>query len=154
MARKAKIEATSEKKDFEAINVISGVTRETDKGSNMWVSDGISEQGETLTFDFGEIKEVSQISLVFDTNFNYSIKQTQNQKRQNQQRKGIPPELVKNYTVKLWKNNEVVLKKDIADNYQRLNTVDFPAVKCDRVTVTVNETNGAGNVHIYEVRIY
>jgi len=153
-ARKAEIKATSQKNGFKATNVISGITRQTENSSNLWISDGISKDGETLTLDFGKSYEVSQIALVFDTNFNFSIKQTQNSKRQNQQRIGIPPELVKDYIIKLWKNDSVVFQEDIIGNYQRLNVIDFAPVSCDKVTVTVTETNGAKDVHIYEVRIY
>ena len=153
-ARKAKIEASSEKEGFEATNVINGVSRITCDNSNMWCSNGICKNGETLTFYFEKTVDISQVLVVFDTNFNYSIKQTQNSKRQAQQRIGVPPELVKNYTIKLWKNDRVVCEKNILDNYQRLNVIDFPAVRCDKVTLTVSETNGCENVHIFEVRLY
>jgi hypothetical protein len=153
-AKSAKIKVSSERELFEAKNVVSGVTRPTDNSPNMWVSNGISEEGETLSFDLNGADEISQVILIFDTNFNYSIKQTQNSKRQNQQRIGVPPELVKNYIIKLWKDNTVVFEKSVCDNHQRLNVIDFPSVNCDKVTITVTETNGCGDAHIYEVRIY
>ena len=153
-ARTAKIKATSQKDGFEIKNIVNGVARQTKNSTNMWVSDGISKDGETVTFDFENETSVSSVNLIFDTNFNYSIKQTQNGKRQKQQRIGIPPELVKNYTIKLWKNNSVVLEKTVCHNFQRLNVVDFPDVNCDKVTITVSETNGCNDAHIFEVRIY
>ena len=153
-ARSAKIKASSEKEGFEAINVVNGVSRPTDNCSNMWASDGILKDGETISIDFIKSSDISQIVLIFDTNFNYSIKQTQNSKRQKQQRIGVPAELVKNYTIKLWKANAVVFEKNICNNHQRLNVIDFPSVNCNKVTITVTETNGCEDVHIYEVRIY
>lgn len=153
-ARSAKIKASSEKEGFEAINVVNGVSRPTDNCSNMWASDGIFKDGETISIDFIKSSDISQIVLIFDTNFNYSIKQTQNSKRQKQQRIGVPTELVKNYTIKLWKANAVVFEKNICNNHQRLNVIDFPSVNCNKVTITVTETNGCEDVHIYEVRIY
>ncbi len=153
-AREANIEAESEKKGYEAINVISGVSRHTDNSTNMWSSDGISKDGVTITFKLDEPADISQIIIMFDTNFNYSIKQTQNSKRQNQQRIGVPPELVKDYTLKFWKDNSIVFEKNVYDNYQRLNVVDFPFINCDKVTITVLKTNGCQDAHIYEVRIY
>ncbi len=153
-ARKASIEAESEKEGYNAINVISGVSRHTDKSTNMWSSDGICENGVTLTFNLEESSDISQMIVIFDTNFNYSIKQTQNSKRQKQQRIGVPPELVKDYTIKLWKENSVVFEKNVCDNFQRMNVVDFPHINCDKVTLTVLNTNGCEDAHIYEVRIY
>lgn len=153
-ARDAKIKASSEKEGFEAVNVINGVARTTENGTNMWASNGISGDGETLSFDLNNTTDVSQVMLIFDTNFNYSIKQTQNSKRQKQQRIGVPPELVKNYTIKLFKKDSVIFEKNICNNYQRLNVIECPVVNCDRVEVTVTETNGCEDVHIFEVRIY
>lgn len=153
-ARNAKIKANSEKEGFEAINVVNGVSRLTDNCSNMWASNGILKDGETICFDLEKAGDISQIILIFDTNFNYSVKQTQNSKRQKQQRTGIPPELVKNYTIKFWKDDTVVFEKSICDNHQRLNVINIPLVNSDKVTVTVTETNGCKDAHIYEVRIY
>lgn len=153
-ARRAVVKASSEKEGFDAINVVSGATRAVGGFSNMWVSDGIGNGGETLSIFLDKATDISQILIVFDTNFNYSIKQTQNSKRQKQQRIGIPPELVKNYTVTLWNKKKVAFKKQIQNNYQRLNIIDFPMVNCDKVTITVTETNGCKDAHIYEVRIY
>jgi hypothetical protein len=120
----------------------------------MWCSNGISDGGETLYFEFENVTTVKQIITVFDTDFNYSIKQTQNSKRQAQQRVGIPPELVKDYTVKLWKNGEVIAEKNICDNHQRRNVIEFPQTDCDKVTLTVFSTNGCCDAHVFEVRIY
>ena len=75
-------------------------------------------------------------------------------KRQKQHCVGIPPELVKNYTVTLWDGDEKVAEKIVSDNVQRANVVDFAPTLCDRITVTVHDTNGAEDVHIYEVRVY
>lgn len=153
-ARNARIKASSETESFEAINVISGVSRPTENGSNMWVSNGLSEEGETLSFDLIKTDKISQIVLVFDTNFNYSIKQTQNLKRQKQQRIGIPPELVKDYTITLWHKGKAVKEHTVTHNYQRVNVLDFEPVLCDRVTVTITATNGCADARIYEIRLY
>lgn len=150
LARTATVTATSEKEGYEASNVIKGITRNND----VWISDGIGEQGETVCIKFKEPSCVSQVRLVFDSNFNYSIKQTMSIKRQKQQRVGVPEELIKDYTVTLWKDGAEVAQKHVSGNHQRLNIVEFDSVACDSVTVTVNATNGAENAHIYEIRIY
>ncbi len=75
-------------------------------------------------------------------------------KRQKQQRIGIPPELVKNYTVSLWLDGKNVAEKSVKDNVKRLNVVDFEETLCDKVVVTVNSTNGHENARIFEIRIY
>lgn len=154
LAKGAEISATSSKTGFGPEQIISGVTRTEDNNKNIWISDGIASDGETVSLKFKNTTRISQVRLTFDSNFNYSIKQTMSVKRQKQQRLGVPPELVKNYTVTLWLNGEKVNKKQIFDNVQRLNVIDFTPTYCDHVTVTVQETNGAEDVHIYEIRLY
>jgi len=150
----ANVSATSEKKGFEAENILSGITRPEGDNSNLWVSDGISKNGETVSLEFEEVVKISEIRLIFDTNFNYSVKQTQNSKRQRQQRIGIPPELVRDYTVKGWMDEKLAFTVDITDNHQRMNVLDVPSGMYDKVSVTVTATNGCEDVHIYEIGIY
>lgn len=153
-AKALNVRATSRKEGFEAENILSGFTRPLDGNSNMWSSNGISDSGETISIILQNDLTLSQVRLVFDTNFNYSVKQTQNSKRQKQQRIGIPPELVKDYTVKLWRDGKVVFCKDVADNCQRMNILDVPKGHYEEITVTVTATNGCADVHIYEIGLY
>ena len=74
--------------------------------------------------------------------------------RQRQQRAGVPAELVKDYTVRLMRNREVVKEITVKDNYQRLNVLDFEDITCDRAEITVHSTNGHPDAVIFEVRAY
>lgn len=154
LARNAVVTATSSKAGFGPEQVINGVSRGEGNSRNIWVSDGISESGETLSLELEQKSQVSQVRLTFDSNFNYAIKLTLSGKRQKQQRIGTPPELVKNYTVTLWDGDKKVGEKTIFDNVQRANVVDFESVACDKVTITVHSTNGAEEARVYEVRVY
>lgn len=154
IAKTAKISATSFKKGCEPENLVNGIGRGVGENKNIWISDGIDSQGETVFVEFSEEKTVSQVRLIFNTNFSYSIKLTMSKIRQLQQRTGVPAELVKNYVVKLWKNNEVVAEKVVCDNSQRLNVINFDNIKCDKATVTVFDTNGCEDAQIYEIRVY
>lgn len=154
LARSATVTATSAKEGFGPEQVISGVSRGEGEERNIWISDGIGADGETLALELQKESTVSQVRLTFDPNFKYAIKLTLSGKRQKQQRIGTPIELVKDYTVILWKGGKKVAEKVITDNVQRFNKVDFEPTSCDKVTVTVNATNGHSDAHIYEVRIY
>jgi len=154
LARKAVVTATSAKDGFGPEQVINGVSRGDGEGNNIWISDGLNGCGETLSLKLAEPSVVSQVRLAFDSNFNYVIKITLSDKRQRQQRIGVPVELVKDYTVSLYKEGKKVAEKTIKDNVQRANVVDFEPVICDGVRITVHATNGAEDVHIYEVRVY
>lgn len=151
VARSATVTASSVFDGFSAENVISGVSR-GDK--NIWVSNGISENGETLSLDLKRECEISEVRLTFDANFNYPIKLTMSKVRQNEQRIGVPPELCKDYTVSLYKSGKKVAEKAVKDNAKRLNVIAFEPTLCDTITVTVYSTNGAENARIFEIRAY
>ncbi len=82
------------------------------------------------------------------------IKITLSKKRQLQQRIGVPPELVKDYTVTLWRGEQKMAEQKVTENDQRQNVVTFEPTECDKVTITIHTTNGEKDVHIYEVRVY
>ncbi|MBQ4564704.1 MAG: FAD-dependent oxidoreductase [Lachnospiraceae bacterium] len=154
LARTASVTATSAREGFSPEKVISGVSRGEREERNIWISDGMSVTGETITLRLAEPSIVSQVRLTFDTNFSYAIKISLSEKRQQQQRIGVPPELVKDYTVTLWKGDEKIAEKMVTDNVQRANAVDFKPTVCDRITVTIHSTNGVADARIYEVRVY
>ena len=154
LARGASISASSALEGYGTENLLSGVTRKEGECENIWVSDGMGEGGETVTLKLSKPEIVSEVRLTFDTNFNYSVKQTMSLKRQKQQRIGPPPELVKDYTVTLLRDGEKAYETTVKDNFQRLNVLQFAPVQCDTVAVTVHETNGCENARIFEIRLY
>ena len=154
LARTAEVTASSAREGFGPEQVISGVSRGEGAQRNIWISEGMGPEGEQLTLKLEKTSEVSQVRLTFDSNFTYAIKPTMSAKRQRQQRIGTPPELVKDYTVALWKDGEKVSERTVRDNVQRANVVELEPAVCDTVTVTVHSTNGGEDAHIYEVRVY
>ena len=154
LARTATVTATSAKEGFGPEQVINGISRGEGDERNIWVSDGMSENGETLTLKLKKAAEVSQVRLTFDSNFNYAIKISMSGERQGQQRIGTPVELAKDYTVELYLNGEKVSEKAVVDNVQRANVVDLDKTLCDEVKVKIHSTNGAADARVYEVRIY
>ena len=154
LARGAKVTATSAQEGFAPENVIDGISRDEDGHRNLWISGEGRAGGETLSLELAEEQPVSEVHLTFDPNFHYPIKITLSRKRQAQQRIGVPPELVRDYTVALWQGDKKVAEQTVTRNVQRKNIVTFPKTECDRITVTVNQTNGSNEAHIYEVRVY
>ena len=68
--------------------------------------------------------------------------------------KGLPRELVRDYTVTLRRNGQTIEEKEVRGNGQRLNVHQFNKVLCDEVLITVTGTHGLDRARIYEVRIY
>lgn len=153
-ALNAEFLASSNIKGGEPSNVSNGISRKLGASLNAWVSDGISENGETLIMKFSKPETIKQLRLTFDSDFRYPIRITMSANRQGQQRIGIPAELVKDYTVELVKAGKTVKTIEVKNNHQRLNVLDFEPTVCDSVRVNVRSTNGADRVTVYEVRAY
>ena len=154
LARRAKVTATSAREGCPPENVINGISRDEDGHRNLWISGKGRTEGEMLTLHLADRQPVSEVHLTFDSNFHYPIKITLSRKRQAQQRIGVPPELIRDYTVTLWQGDKKAAKQKVTENVQRKNIVTFPTTECDRVTVTVHKTNGSNEAHIYEIRVY
>lgn len=154
LARRAKVTATSAREGCPPENVINGISRDEDGHRNLWISGKGRTEGEMLTLHLADRQPVSEVHLTFDSNFHYPIKITLSCKRQAQQRIGVPPELIRDYTVTLWQGDKKAAKQTVTENVQRKNIVTFPTTECDRVTVMVHKTNGSNEAHIYEIRVY
>ena len=154
LARTATFTASSAKAGCEPAKVIDGISRRLGDDAHGWVSDGIGEGGEVLTMAFAEPKTLSELALTFESDFNYPIRVTMAPKRQEQQRPGVPAELVKDYDIVLKKGGEVVKTIEIKDNHQRHNVHKFENTECDSVEFRIYSTNGSENITIFEVRAY
>ncbi len=155
MARSAKITATSEKPGFEAVRVASGVSRIVGGESNLWCSDGIGPDGETLTLRLAETAEISQVRLTFDPDLSDERCISVSKAFIDKELKGVAPTLVKDFTVELVKDGQAVWSAPVTENHQRLVIVDLPQpAEADAVRIRVTATNGTADVRIFEVRIY
>ena len=153
-ARKATFTASSSKANGAPQNVVNGVSRKLGDETNAWISDGLSANGETLCMKLDAPRTISELRLTFDSNFAYPIRVTMSANRQAQQRIGVPPELVKDYTITAFRNGKAVYTKEIKDNHQRHNVVAIPPTECDAVEFRFTATNGAADVTVYEIRAY
>ena len=153
-ARKATFTASSAKANGAPQNVVNGVSRKLGDETNAWISDGLSAEGETLCMKLDAPRTISELRLTFDSNFAYPIRVTMSANRQAQQRIGVPPELVKDYTITAFRNGKAVYTKEIKDNHQRHNVVAIPPTECDAVEFRFTATNGAADVTVYEIRAY
>ena len=153
-ARKAAFTASSAKANGAPQNVVNGVSRKLGDETNAWISDGLSANGETLCMKLDAPRTISELRLTFDSNFAYPIRVTMSANRQAQQRIGVPPELVKDYTITAFRNGKAVYTKEIKDNHQRHNVVAIPPTECDAVEFRFTATNGAADVTVYEIRAY
>ena len=150
LARKASITATYAEEGGEPKKVAQGISRKMGDEENGWVT----RTGESLTLALDGAHTVSQVRMTFESNFKYPIRVTMAPLRQQQQRIGVPPELVRDYLVELLLEGEVVASKEVTGNFQRLSVCDLEPTQADAVRITVQATNGDPKVVVHEVRVY
>ena len=155
LARNASLSATSERPGCEAANVVNGVARSTDLATNLWCSNGLSNEGETLTLKLGKPSPVSSIRLTLDPNLSEERCISVSKAFIEKEPIGVAPELLKDYDVIVLLDGIAQWSRQVTANHQRLNVYDLPeAVLADEVRICVAATNGAPDARIFEVRIY
>lgn len=150
----AKVSASSEQEGFEAVNVISGVTRREGDSSNLWCSQGMGTVGEFVDLNLKEAGAVKEVRLVFDPDLSEERCISVSKAFMMKEPVGVAEKLVKDYRVQLLSGGSVVAEQLVKGNYQRRNTVSFDNVVCDQVRVNILATNGCQDARIYEIRVY
>lgn len=153
LARAATISASSETENGKAQNVINGISRSVDDDTNCWISSSLTTP-QTLTLKLQQASTVNQVRLTFDTDLSHEIQPSMIRNVRERQVKGLPHELVKTYCVQLLLDGAVVAQREIDNNGQRLNILDFDGIECDEVQITVKATHGCDEARIFEVRVY
>lgn len=152
-ARTAVITASSYIPGYEPENVISGVTRQVGDATHAWHSADMDAPWLSLALE--KAQAISQIRVTFDPDLNIEIMISQTKRRLDGMIKGMPPSLVKDFTVRLLKDGETVYQKDITDNWQRLAVIDTgKPVVADQALVEIHSTYGDNTAKIFEVRLY
>ena len=156
LARRAHLSAGSYLEGCEPKNVINGVSRSWEENSNMWQSRSLAAEDAVLNVQLREQAVMKQLRFTFDSNLSKEIMPSISTVNQSRQTKGLPPELVKAYTVKIFNGEEEVFSKSFKRNVQRLNVIDLPqeGVLGDKVVLQVEETYGSDTARVFEVRIY
>lgn len=153
LCRGAKVTASSWKEGCEPELVINGVTRRVGKSENCWESIDLENAQLTLTLERNA--EIKEIRLVFDPNLTKEIMPSMARNVRERQVKGLPHELIKAYRVEALLNDNLVWRREVLNNGQRLNVLELEEkVTCDTLRITVLETYGYETARIYEIRAY
>lgn len=153
LARYAEFTASSHISDFLPQCVISGVSREFGDGRHSWRCK-MESYGAWIHARLAFPAELSQINVTFDSNFNYSVRVTMSPARQKQQRRGVPPELTRDFDIVLYEDEKIVKTVQVRNNHQRFCPCYFEKTLCDSFKIKIRATNGADTVCIFEIRAY
>ena len=153
LALGAVVTVSSERRGGEAVNVINGVSRSVGENSNCWISEGLAEP-QSITLTLAKKTALREVRLTFDTDLSHEIQPTLIKNVRKRQVKYLPLELVRDYDVELLSGGEVVERREVRDNGQRLNVLGFENTECDAIRVTVRANYGCEDARIFEIRAY
>lgn len=153
LCRNAKVSASSWRTGCEPELVINGVARRVGDQENCWESLDLKDP--SLVLELPQAAQMRQVRLTFDPNLTREIMPSMTRNVRDRQVKGLPHELVKDYSVEALLDGQVVWKKDVERNGQRLNVLDLETpTLCDTLKITVKSTYGLDAARIFEVRAY
>ena len=155
-ALKAAVTASSQQPGYAAVQVINGIARtEEGGGTNLWCSDGLSENGEWLALSWDAPIDLKQVRLTLDPDLSDERCISVSTAFIEKEPVGVAVQLLKDYTVTASLRGEVVWSQKVEGNYQRLNVLDLPeTVRADKIQIHVEATNGDPDARIFEVRAY
>ncbi len=153
LAKKARVAATSFKKEGKPQNVVNGAVRNRRGVCNAYISDGIGPSGERLSLTWDNPIDANCLLIRFDTNFRYELTITLSDAIRRRQRP-FPPELVKDYDAEFYLGGKLLKKIQIRDNIQRCNDLHLERLTFDRADIVMYGTHGASDVSVFEVRVY
>lgn len=154
LARTAVIWAATAQDGYAAEQITSGVTRRVGETSNLWRSIGLGEENAKLRLTLAAPTEVHEVRIVFDPDLSRDMVISLSAKKQAQQLDVLPPVLVKCYTLRLLRDSAVVASVTVDENRLRLAVHRFDGIKADAIELACDETYGAPDAGVYEVRIY
>jgi len=109
----------------------------------------------TLALEFNRVVEPSKIDLRFDSNLSKGILISLFPNRVGKQVPGIPPELVKDYTIECFQAGRLVHRKEVKGNYlshRRHNLLS--KISRDTIKIRIQSTNGNRRACLSEIRLY
>ncbi|MFR9519384.1 MAG: FAD-dependent oxidoreductase [Rikenellaceae bacterium] len=132
-------------------NLLDGVARDEQGECHHWQSLGTEA---VLNLSWKKPISISSIEMKFETNLFRPLMMHKNVKKNFNQTPGVPPELVRSFTIeaKIGKEWQQVAK--VEENIVRYVRVDLEQVKTDAIRVRLHDTYGDNNIKMYHLGIY
>ncbi len=164
LARRAKVTASSQQHDGEAINVLTGQTRSVhgtrgvmpdrnSPGTHRWMSDPNHDLPAWIQFDWDSPQAINEVQIVFDTGLHRHLTLSHHDGYASRMQWGIPqPETVRDYVIEAYDGAEWNTIITVQGNYQRRRRhLLAEELSASAVRISVTATNGLDHVRICEV---
>lgn len=150
LAKKAIVTASSTKSG-NVENLFDGVARDEQGENHHWQSEGANA---SLSLKWSSAIALSSVEFKFDTNLYRPIMMHKDPAKNSGQVMGVPPELVKSFTIEAKQGGRWVKIASVEDNIRRYVPVAFDTITTDEIRITMIDTYGAEDIKLFELRCY
>ncbi|MFP4382463.1 MAG: FAD-dependent oxidoreductase [Spirochaetia bacterium] len=149
------VTASSYKTEGKPEYAVNGKSRAEHGKSNCWISDSIGEDGEWIELKCREPIKAAEIDIRFDSGLSKEIMLSISETATEKFFHGVPEELVKDYRLELFLDDEPVSVEEVSENYlrHRVHRINSETV-FNKLKLTGLSTRGADCIRIFEIRIY
>lgn len=153
-ARKARIAASSYDPDFPPENLQSGVARPVKEKNNQYRS-AFHDREPQLTLTWTDPVYIKEVLLKFDSDLDHDLMISIDQSVVDKWRNTPPLQLIKAYRLDLMTDDKILASRTVKDSSIRNAAESFDEpVYCNKLRVTLLETYGSEQFHLFEVRVY
>ncbi|MGJ8639548.1 MAG: FAD-dependent oxidoreductase [Opitutaceae bacterium] len=128
-----------------------GVSRDEHGETHHWASQGL---GESVTFEWDQPISLSKVLLKCDTNVNRNIMMLKYHRDDKNYAPDVPAEMLKALEVEVCIDGEWKTVGSQNNNRNRLIRFAFETVEVTAVRIHLNETYGAAQAKLFEIRCY
>ncbi len=146
--------ASSEAAGCAAGNVVNGVTRTTEEGTNMWMSAPGEALPQWVELRFERPARLREVRLTFDTALSRILAITYYPQLYPLMVRGAQPETVRDYRLLARVGDEWREVGRGQGNYQRLCVHGLDGTLAEALRLVVEGTNGAAEARVFEMRAY
>lgn len=132
-------------------NLVNGIARDIDGQINHWEAEGLQAE---VQFEWEKPILISKVEIKCDTNLNKNIFMHKLSPENSNHTSVIPKELLKSMEIQVRTNGNWTTVGSITQNKTRLLKFSFPQQKTTAIRLKLNDTYGAKNIRLYEVRCY
>lgn len=132
-------------------NLTDGVARDEQGEIHHWQS---KESSASLNLKWKKEMQVSSVELKFDTSLYRDIMMHKNPDKHKNQIAGIPPELVKDFTISALIDGEWIEIATVKDNIKRYVPINFESINTKELRIDMHNTYGAESIKLFELRCY
>lgn len=118
---------------------------------HMWVSDEMKDNNEWIELSWEQNMEINEIHITFNDDVNEDLINLHHHYTDFP----VIPELVKDYKIEIWKENQwksIIAKKDNRKRKQVFK--DLNGISTSKLRIIVEATNGSPRAELVEIRVY